>query len=746
MKYKLWLRVCAVLSAAFCLFACCSPICIADSAQDASSADSAIQTNNTSVTEAPAGMVCAAQNERYSLYVMSSGELTGEFYLRDDRDGLSWYSNPQDKAYDTSANGSPKFEMFSQVVLYGYDTASNGEKTVNSYIGAKRGEQVKVELLPDGFRTVYFFENDKVEISLYVTLADDHVELRCPLDELKETGTYRVVEIAIAPYFGCGSATDDGYLVIPDGSGAMIRFNNGKSNTAPYTALLYGENASLAGERKLTNPQTAALPVFGINRNQTGLLGVIREGDAEAEVVAYVSGQRNSRNTAYANFIVRNVDTVIIGESGLSQTKEVVQYDLEHKNMNACAVHYYPLESGKYSYADMAEQYREILLEQYGVTAKVATESPFFAELYAGVVRPQTFFGLTFRIYDVMTDYATVSDIRQELLDSGVEDVTVLYRNWSKDESKYKLQNKLRPVSALGSKSAFRDMINEGIYLSFSPLTIRRNGNGFWTFLDASKRMSKEPVLLYTYRLSTYYKNSEVQSGYLPTIAALNKAMESFSSSAEHYNAERLYLTDMGSMLYTNFDRKKYSSREMLMKEIQSACENMETELVVRQPNGYILPYTDVALNLPMSSSMFDVEDASIPFYQLVLNGMMPYSSEAVNLSSNPRRTVLQCLETASGLYFTWIGESGATITETDLNHLYGADYSRWKDYAVEAQKELDAVFAELGSRVIRDHEILADGVARTVYDSGKSIVINYTDVSVETAYGVVSANGYLVA
>ena len=695
--------------------------------------------------EAIDGMKQAATAGRFSLLVAESGEYAGEFCLRDEESGLSWFSNPSDKTGDTTSKGSPRFEMFSQLIVYGYDTATNGEKTINSYIGAQRGAGITVTAVPNGFCALYRFESAQLEIPLYVTLSEKGVEIRCPLNELKENGTFRVAELAVVPYFGSGGPEDDGYLVVPDGSGARINFNNGKIWAEPYTALLYGGNLSLAGEQKLTDPKAAALPVFGIQRNQTGLLGVVGEGGAEAEVKAYTAGQRNARNAVYANFILRNVDTVVIGESGLSETKEVVQYDLDHRNMEACSVRYYPLESGKHTYADMAVQYRTLLLEQRGAGQAVDIEPCFIAELYAGVVRPKTYFGLTFQKFDTLTDYQMAGGIRRELQEAGVQDATILYRNWSKDESAYKLPNKIRPVSGLGSKRELQGLLDDGMYLSFSPLTVRRNGNGFWSFLDASKRMSREPVLVHTYQLSTHYKNSEVAPGYLPNLQTLTEVLGAFRRSAKQYGAENLYLTDLGSTLYTNFDRNKYATREEFQERAVAFCKDWDGRLAVQKPNGYVLPYIDAAVGLPTDSSLYDVEDESIPFYQIVLSGVIPYTSEAVNLSSNPRRTILKCMETASSLYFAWIGTNGSDIKETALNHLYGADYARWKEDAIAAQEELDGVFERIGTRIISGHETLAAGVTRTTFENGKSVVINYTAQPVETSYGTVPASGYLI-
>lgn len=44
-------------------------------------------------------------------------------------------------------------------------------------------------------------------------------------------------------YFGSADSTEEGYIVVPDGSGALINFNNGKVQLSSEMSIpLYGED------------------------------------------------------------------------------------------------------------------------------------------------------------------------------------------------------------------------------------------------------------------------------------------------------------------------------------------------------------------------------------------------------------------------------------------------------------------------------------------------------------------------
>ena len=62
-------------------------------------------------------------------------------------------------------------------------------------------------------------------------------EIRYPKDVLNAEGqkvTYPLVSIDVLPYLGAADNTADGYMFVPDGSGALIRLNNNKTGLNAY--------------------------------------------------------------------------------------------------------------------------------------------------------------------------------------------------------------------------------------------------------------------------------------------------------------------------------------------------------------------------------------------------------------------------------------------------------------------------------------------------------------------------------
>lgn len=697
----------------------------------------------------PEGMVLAAKNKTYKLFICPEGSEAGSFCLVDLSDGNCWYSNPQGDENFSGVKGVPRFEMMSQIVLFGYDKNTNTEKTINSYIGSGKGENINVSLVDKGVDLVYHFISDKITIPLQIRLHEEGIEISCQTSQIKEEGSFQLIKMALDPYMGSAGRNDKGYMVVPDGSGALIHFNNGKEKSEKFSMLVYGDDPSLSGELKKSNTKTVSLPVFGINRNQTGLLGVITSGDANAQIVSQVSGQRNSQNAVYGDFILRNKDMVVVGESALTQTKQVVKYDEKHLVSKICSVAYYPLEQNKYTYSDLALKYREILISQ-GLEKKSTQNScRIYAELYAGVFKQKTFLGLSFNLFENLTNYSDVKRISNELRTEGVQSPVILYRQWNKNEINGKMQNKISFKSSLGSKKELLSLLeNEGgnVFLSFSPFAVNKSGNGFWKFFDAAKRLSNEPVLLYTYKRSTQYKNTSVKPGYLPDLSTLSDTMQSFGAAAKKYNINNLYLPDLGRMLYTNFDKNNYTSRETYKEEVENQLADDTGVITMNAPNSYALKYASNIVGLSYGSSAFDVEDQAIPFYQIAVSGLIPYALDAVNLNSNPHKIVLQTIETGADLYFSWIAGNGSGLKDTELDYLYGADYSLWKSYAIDCQKELDSVYGKIGSRIIIDHEILEENVMRTTFENGKSVIVNYNDNAISTEYGTVNGNDYLIS
>ena len=65
------------------------------------------------------------------------------------------------------------------------------------------------------------------KMALEYYLEDNTLRVRFPVNGLRfDDTTYKLTNVQILPYFGCGAYTYDGYLFLPDGSGTLVRFED----------------------------------------------------------------------------------------------------------------------------------------------------------------------------------------------------------------------------------------------------------------------------------------------------------------------------------------------------------------------------------------------------------------------------------------------------------------------------------------------------------------------------------------
>ena len=82
------------------------------------------------------------------------------------------------------------------------------------------------------------------EISVEYALDGDSLLVTIPVDDIKypikvvdfegEEHTFPIVFVEVLPYFSAAGLNDEGYILVLDGSGALIYLNNGKTWTSTY--------------------------------------------------------------------------------------------------------------------------------------------------------------------------------------------------------------------------------------------------------------------------------------------------------------------------------------------------------------------------------------------------------------------------------------------------------------------------------------------------------------------------------
>ena len=259
----------------------------------------------------PEGYTLAAEENGLSLYADLA---SGNFILRDETAGLEWASAPLEAENDENLKGAQKNQLLSFVTGAVLNPDIGKETQFSSAILAGRGD-VKGELTDGGYRLD--FDAEGVQFSVEVTLDGGCVRVVLPADSIRETDEAWLQSVSLAPSLNAGSGQDEGFMLVPDGSGAIIRFNNGRQGS--YNEPVYGAERAFLRTALATEKQDAPLPVYGIEKNGAGLLAVIDGGAAAASIKAASAGNGSTYNLAGATFTLREKDQQFL-TADVSQT------------------------------------------------------------------------------------------------------------------------------------------------------------------------------------------------------------------------------------------------------------------------------------------------------------------------------------------------------------------------------------------------------------------------------------------
>ena len=185
--------------------------------------------------EALAKTTLMAENSNLAVYL---SEETGLIALKDKKNDYIWWSYPYDVDSDKLSNQTRKEEIKSALVVKTF-----AADEYFSYTNSVAQGGMSIEKIDNGFKVTYDFVGTDIKIPVYYTLQEDYLDAEIPTDEITETDITNlglsdsnpiISEINLMMSFGAGSTKDDGYMVIPDGSGAVIEFNNQKKNYINY--------------------------------------------------------------------------------------------------------------------------------------------------------------------------------------------------------------------------------------------------------------------------------------------------------------------------------------------------------------------------------------------------------------------------------------------------------------------------------------------------------------------------------
>ncbi|WP_128655484.1 DUF5696 domain-containing protein [Paenibacillus sp. 598K] len=580
-----------------------------------------------------------------------------------------------------------------------------------------------------------------VRVPLAYQIEDDELRVSISGEGLQYPASMHIQSISLLPFFGASGQEDEGYIVVPDGSGSLIRFNNGRTYAAPYRTLLYGGDGAISQLANRQQAMEARLPVFGMSYGDRGFMGIIESGDAVAAVEADVSGRLNAYNNVYPTFTIYNYEEVTLSNGWRSSTIKRFQQEPFRGDI---AVRYQFLEEDRNGYPDMAASYRDYLVRTTGMAPlEDDTGVPFYVELIGGIPKQKFFLGIPYQAYEPLTTFEQAAEILGQMQDAGIDNIKLRYTGWFNNgihhntPSGIKVDRKLGGSKGLRELQAVAEAADVALYPDASFQEAAPRARGFSRSSQASRFISNKVAAVYPYATATYGQDLDADPGYIVSPKALPSIVDGFIADYRRTGLTGLSLRDFGSELNGDYNRAGVIDREAakgIVREQLARLGEAAEELLIEGGNAYAAPYARHIVDAPMTSSGFNITDESIPLFQLVYHGYVSYAGTPWNLADNQdaRINFLQALESGAGLHYTWFHAEASAIKMTGFDHYYSADYRSWLDEAARQYRELDEAIGDVSGQPIVDHRRVAEGVYKTTYDGGKTVVVNYNDAAVE--------------
>jgi len=581
------------------------------------------------------------------------------------------------------------------------------------------------------------FEEFSFTVGLEIELFDKGIKTSIIKDSIVEPESLKIASISLYPLFGTAvsiinDTPTEGYIVLPDGSGAVIEFNNGKFYQNPYRKRLYGQDLSLLPLKMQEQQQKNSFPIYGMIKENHGFAAIITAGDAMAVLNADVSGRIDSYNKVFPSFFLRESESVVLG-SGFNSygfdlwTKDIVSTDF--------TVEYHFLNEDNSSYIGIAKTYQRYLIENKGLEVKDNSKATVLTTEFLGAYdRKEFLFGVPYYTTNSLTTFDQAEKIIDEFISRNITDMNVIFSGVVNGGLSSSIQDRIQIERVLGGKREYNrfleslNTLNIPVFTQVNTMTASSYRRVFDSFNYSSRRLNGQLSRDFTYHYPSRLPFSETPydhrgDDYIISPEYYNSIFNRLNRS---FDQDPLFFTFLGSRLAGNYDKGNLIYLQDSMTLQQELLKGMDNPTMLTNPLAFAIPYASFIVDLPVETTLYSIIDYEIPLLQLVLSGIVDYSTESININNtrSTRYNFLKAIETGSNLKYTLTYNDSRDLIDTQYNFYMATHYVNWLDIIESQINEINSLGIHQGH--IINHQRVLNNVFLVTYSHGLSIMINY--------------------
>lgn len=604
-------------------------------------------------------------------------------------------------------------------------------------------------------------ENPEFSIPFELSLDNGDLIARVPAAAVvNKNAYYQLQSVAVLPNLALADAASykEGSMLVPDGSGALITFNQASSNYPAYARQFRDSNYYDEYYFASNYSEKMSMPIFGMiygaeGGSEKAILGIVEEGSVLGGVRAVQANtgselQELGLNRIYTEFDMTQFARInVYGAYSLEDARYLVSTGMQDMSYQ---VRYKTFDAGA-DYYDLAKTYQDYLRVN-GVGEAVDAsykELNAYLEFLGTIEIDKRFVGIPYESKYSMTSYEELAAILADLDQDGL---LLNYKGAFSGGYDQDILNSTKLEKTNGSTKEWNalkaavDQYNAKLSLEGNLSRVSGKQFGFVPGTHGIKAFDTYTAYIYEYwpydgsfnefsynyvRLSPWYLSSIVD-GFL----------------ADDQPTELLTVADLATDFFADYNKQRALSAVESEQIIKAALADLDGAYDLVLQDGFMsyAEHASFISDVSRKSSRYASFYEDIPFRQIVLNGLIPYSTETINMSADQTEYfLLQVAETAAIPQFTLTAESPEIMKELSYGGFYSTQYSAYRDLIDQVLTESEAIRQAIGSDVLSDHRQLDSKVFVSTYENGTQVLTNYNEFAVEHEGHELPALGYLI-
>lgn len=674
------------------------------------------------------------ENDNYIL------EFDGEYHcvlLTDKKSGEIWSTTP----YEYYKTGETGYSLSSMMVIDYFDPADNSIQTEKSLSCLENGCASAV-IDNKKLTVTYYYKDAEITVPMEFSLRKDSVQVSLVSGAIQESGKTKLINVWVTPYL-CSTkntASKNSYLFVPSGSGALMYTDNEPGESLrEYSEEVYGNDAARV---LLDNPgddEPIRLPCFGATNGVKGILGIIENEDGAAKINAIAGNANIGYSACYTVFNVRGYNNVEWSGSnfhGQERSNDTVLLEERIPMKRTFTVGYYPLQGQESDYNAMAACYRNYLTNAELIKRSDREQKPYQITLIGGALEKKFCFGIPYYSLTEITNFDAAIEICETLIEQSKAIPCVLLKGYGESGNDAgKIAGGFSISDRLGGKNGHKKTEeyckgqNIDLYTDFDIVRFKNSGEGYSLFFDCAQTANTEAVGIYPKNKGLRTDNTGKRSIKLLTRNRILDVLRKVVSFADG-RISGISISSFANTAYSDHSKEEFVLKGQLKRDGKKAAALVKQAhtLFAEAPNAYIAGLTDGIGAVPLTNGGYNALDETIPFYEMVYSGFIPLYSPAVNLSADAEDLVLRSVESGASPSFTVGKKLDNFLIDSIDSDYYGISFDNCADTIIKTIQNTKPFFNKVSGVGIQNHEILSDGVSKTVFENGVTVYVNRSD------------------